>query len=598
MQLLYVWIEEYKNIKKQGFNFSSELRFDYNYETGELKIEENPNHTTNFFPKGISNVTAIVGGNGSGKSSLLEFLTKFYDYKSLVAYKADSNVLYISYEKQLGVQVLNKTNYQIDKKTVFNNNSARYEPVDGFNSSKDIIFYSPIHSLTSTEEFQSLSFDYRLAKLLKNGYEKYSYRSTERQINLLGDNRLRNYLPFDKFPDSVTILPKKVDFGFRFLREETRELENFARTQLADLRQNERLTKYWLHTILWNIFFQLLYQYSRLNLKPDFVLDEKFSVEDYLSVAIKTIIETEKKQPNDGNVSHEIYAAKLNAFTSFILANKDEFSAVYLPYSGAIGVVVSLCDEKGNFSINKFNSFINNFFSLYQGILYIGQRDHPNYLLFEWTGLSSGEHILLNQFSIFYSIKQENISSSYLLILIDEGETGLHPEWQKRYIRDLLNFISHIYPDKNIQIIITSHSPFIASDLPNSNIVFLEKDKQTGRTIVKNGLNDMKQTFGANIHTLLTDSFFMRDGLMGSFAKEKIDTVIAYLNGETVEGMTDELAQKYISIIGEPIIRNQLQKMLDSKRLSKADEIDNIKNQITQLHKRLEKLEGDATHPA
>ncbi|MDZ7818513.1 MAG: hypothetical protein U5K55_07810 [Aliarcobacter sp.] len=36
--------------------------------------------------------------------------------------------------------------------------------------------------------------------------------------------------------------------------------------------------------------------------------------------------------------------------------------------------------------------------------------------------------------------------------------------------------------------------------------------------------------FGANIHTLLSHGFFMKDGLMGEFAKGKIDLAIKYLN--------------------------------------------------------------------
>ena len=71
---------------------------------------------------------------------------------------------------------------------------------------------------------------------------------------------------------------------------------------------------------------------------------------------------------------------------------------------------------------------------------------------------------------------------------------------------------------KNLHIIIASHSPFILSDLPKENIIFLEEGKQ-----VKPFKG--KQTFGANIHTLLSDGFFMSDGLMGEFAKGKIEEI-------------------------------------------------------------------------
>ena len=87
--------------------------------------------------------------------------------------------------------------------------------------------------------------------------------------------------------------------------------------------------------------------------------------------------------------------------------------------------------------------------------------------------------------------------------------------------------------------------------------------------MVKDSLHDMKETFGANIHTLLSSSFFMNDGLVGNFAKEKIKGVIDFLNGEESDIQDEEEAQQYINLIGEPVIKRQLQKQLDSLLISK-----------------------------
>jgi hypothetical protein len=73
----------------------------------------------------------------------------------------------------------------------------------------------------------------------------------------------------------------------------------------------------------------------------------------------------------------------------------------------------------------------------------------------------------------------------------------------------------------------------------------------------------------------------MKDGLMGEFAKSKIDEVIKYLNDESSEEIkSNDDAQNIINIIGEPIIKRELQRKLDSKRLSKIDKIDEIEKQM------------------
>ena len=75
MELIYLYIEDYKNIKNQGFNFSSKFTCKYDEVKKTLQIDEKNNHIENFFGENI-NITAIVGENGSGKSSVLEVISK------------------------------------------------------------------------------------------------------------------------------------------------------------------------------------------------------------------------------------------------------------------------------------------------------------------------------------------------------------------------------------------------------------------------------------------------------------------------------------------------------------------------------------------
>ncbi len=67
---------------------------------------------------------------------------------------------------------------------------------------------------------------------------------------------------------------------------------------------------------------------------------------------------------------------------------------------------------------------------------------------------------------ILNSIYIHRMNSRYNTLCIDEGENYLHPNWQKKYINYLYQFLRDNYFSKQIHLIISSHSPFILSDLP------------------------------------------------------------------------------------------------------------------------------------
>ncbi len=182
-----------------------------------------------------------------------------------------------------------------------------------------------------------------------------------------------------------------------------------------------------------------------------------------------------------------------------------------------------------------------------------------NVFSYSWGdySMSAGEISFLDFFAKLYRYSAQMKNES-ILVILDEAESNFHPNWQRKFVDEINRYLPIVFPKKSIQIILTSHSPFILSDLPKENVIFLKKGED-GKCQVVDGLNDMKQTFGANIHTLLSDGFFM-DGLMGDFAKEKIDKVIRFLNNELKQGekMTDEEAEKIIQMIGEPIVKRHL----------------------------------------
>ena len=95
---------------------------------------------------------------------------------------------------------------------------------------------------------------------------------------------------------------------------------------------------------------------------------------------------------------------------------------------------------------------------------------------------------------------------------------------------------------------IVTHSPFVLSDIPVDNILFLEKN---GEKASKENM----ASFGANIHTMLVNCFFLKGGAMGEFAKEIINQMVDKLNmkylwekRELYKGNLKKLKEDYYTI--------------------------------------------------
>ncbi len=92
------------------------------------------------------------------------------------------------------------------------------------------------------------------------------------------------------------------------------------------------------------------------------------------------------------------------------------------------------------------------------------------------------------------------------IILMDEPEAYMHPELARQFIARMLKIVEKYQGPSTIQIILSTHSPFMLSDVLPEEITRLTIDRETGNALVKNGSD--KEYFGANIHTILADGFF------------------------------------------------------------------------------------------
>lgn len=186
--------------------------------------------------------------------------------------------------------------------------------------------------------------------------------------------------------------------------------------------------------------------------------------------------------------------------------------------------------------------------------------------MYENTFLSSGELELLNllsrlNYGISIAPKRFGNIESPRLLLLDEAEIGYHPKLQMQYVRILNEFIHYMRVKGGVdfQIVITSHSPIILSDVPACCVNFLNRENGKSAVIV----SDEKETFGENVFNLYRRAFFMKNGLIGAFAQKKLNQVVKDIEEDEVTDNT----RKTIALTGDLRIRDYLLRRIASKNI-------------------------------
>ncbi|WP_429099312.1 AAA family ATPase [Aeromonas veronii] len=162
--------------------------------------------------------------------------------------------------------------------------------------------------------------------------------------------------------------------------------------------------------------------------------------------------------------------------------------------------------------------------------------DFSSIISYGWDGLSSGElakSLLLA--NIYHYVRQCDHANCHL-ILIDEIDLYLHPEWQRKIINDIISLVRGEISTSKLQFIITSHSPIIISDLLPENIVNIDRT-QSGEINIKKSpgyatqISDLylsgmhiSSTFGELVHSTLT-KIMNKNGILSDSDKAIISRI-------------------------------------------------------------------------
>ena len=626
MVLLYIWVQQFRNIVDQGFCLSSQLivkgeRGSSN--SFHLHISANEDYLPFFYGSSIKDLKAIVAENGAGKSNLLDLIRNINGTQAggtpfVAVYLTDENEIHI------------RSNFKhVDLKTAPQFSNLRYqafgmpelEPSTNANTTLPMIFYSGImdignsrHSeeygdinISCAAELSSLAKDKRLSldhirQSIQNKHISFAASALARTIHQI---RVPAYFTV-KFVKQTFLgmMPKGDDRSnigscFFYIDKDLKEAEikykeflQKGETEESILIARHCLKLRFLHTLI-------------INLASSAYVNRKIIIDQYAEDD-NTLEKHHNHLLQKGNLLKAKFNANVTEFNmndirTFIASQKNipvKTALLYLDQMLTIIDIHSIPDE-GLSTFRLPIAFINNVYHLEQDYLKGAINENTfgyaieDTILLHWEEQSSGEKALFDLFARIFSVRdqiQKKLAESQaFLLLIDEGETTFHPQWQKNYLSLLLEFLGKCFPLCRIQIVLTTHSPFVLSDVLEQNLLFLARDPETQTCIsIDNPLNHRK-SFAANIHRLYSESFFIKGSHIGSFAESKLDLIIKRLNSND-EIPQEELKQikNVIEQIGEDFIQTKLDQLLQARipaEQALRDKIIKLQQKLTDLQR-------------
>ena len=612
MQLLYVYVggyievndgpykgdvsdEPYRTLKDIELNFSNKFIFNFD-EFNILDVKRNDSYIPDFFDdeKIIKCVSAIIGKNGTGKTSIIELIKWLQPdnlhnvpYKLILVYGnielETDQVFTVLKNNELNCELSQVFSKSTEISEFYRHNQGVLKGLEPFTLPKGIeylkqIYYSPIfevqfsnlqaeHEVFGNENIVDISTSYLLEKDAEDSINGNPQALTSREVlvrHKLSDVE-RQYIVWKTSDEFEKLLGfKKPEFIELIIDpSDYRYIKDWNGVKEFNLIFPENVT----------IFFPSAQNHFCFHLLKHAIYNfirESFS---YVSNSDLEIAKLKSAIPQIG---------KGQLLKEWIHDYRKNLESYKFPYQQKllerIDFVLMFYDL--DVPDKRFRYANNTRCRLHvlneEQILnkYFETKNLSGFLHFDWKynlhnngELSSGEKAKFNLFSRFFSVLKkaewQDKKLENLLILVDEGDTLFHPEWQRNFFNDFIKGLKLIFTKTDsIQLIFTTHSPFVSSDLPWYSIIRLNKEKETGMTSVE--YNNDVPTFAANIHDLFKDSFFMEEGFVGEFAKGKINSLYDRIS-EMKKSENAGILLNEIELIGEPFVKHSLTEHLRNR---------------------------------
>lgn len=525
MKLLYVWIEEFRNIHQQGFAVDNEYTISFcKPDEQHYRFLDSDGHTVvgafrpNFcrkvyfrefsFSKNskykrnnaslVQSVTALVGENASGKTTILEciyrradqsdFNNKDQRYYCLVFLDEDRHCLVIR-TKDVWL-----TNFECAKRDLRQNKGYdEYTIPLTEQSVPDVQADKDITVMVSAYQ------DYRE----ETEWAYSSLGTTAYPINLSNRTIRHDFLSIFDFLCAFPALGGKENSIIFYLRDSKKD--NEPRHFLKEGTTSEEYKKYFILKLAQLLFAKLrnylyhpqpqfsmsgkqLNQISEAMVDEDKILAEQLSFLNFpypdrdgnslISIRLEDIPEAKIAETinilrqstflNSGKSSYDDYLDCLEQlFTCLYQTDATYFTGFYrlsLPFRAELRDLIEAMSRSLRFDILN------------------GNWTEAIEVDIEW--LSAGEYQRALLFSGLYDVFNSKMAggsnADNLILLFDEPEVHMHPEAGRKFIENLTIALKEFQEHgivKRCQLILATHSPFIIQQLAdyNSGIELVEK---------------------------------------------------------------------------------------------------------------------------